>query len=74
MDDNPLDILCRELNQPLDVVMGFVSSLKIFTDKGVSIQQALEACIKTNTEIINKSVKISESKEVKEMAVNWFYE
>lgn len=69
-----LSLLCSELNQPIETVESFILSLKIFTDKGMSIDQAIEAHLKTSLNLLNNSVKISESKKIKQMAVDWFYE
>lgn len=69
-----IELLCSELNQPREMVESLICSLKVFTDKGMDIEQALDAHLKTSTRALNNAVKISEDKEIKQMAIDWFYE
>lgn len=65
--------LAAEMNMPLSDVTDFVNCLKVWTDKGFSIEEAITKHTAQMTRLVNNSVKVAHDPSVKEITVEAFF-
>lgn len=67
-----IEHLAQTMNQPVKDVAAFIACLKVWTDKGYSVEQAIEKHMAQMSRFIDHAVRLS--RELKPLAVEWFFE
>ena len=52
---NAINAIANELNAPLDEVVGFIDCLRVWTDKGLTVEQAIERHMATMRRLVSKA-------------------
>ena len=68
-----IDSLAKEMNVTENDLIGFLSSIKIWMDKGYSMEEAIQKNLAQMVRLVNNSVKLSKDENMRELAIGAFY-
>lgn len=66
--------LAKEMNVSENDLIGFLSAIKIWLDKGYSLENAIEKNMLQMNRLVNNCVKLSNDNDMQQMAINSFYD
>lgn len=65
--------LAKEMNVTENDLIGFLSAIKVWMDKGYTMEDAIAKNLEQMTRLVNNSVKLSYDENMKEIAISAFY-
>jgi len=65
--------IAKEMNVSENDLIGFLSAIKLWMDKGYSFEVAITKNMSQMDKLVNNCVKLSNDKDMKQIAVNAFY-
>jgi len=65
--------LAKDMNVSENDLIGFLSAIKLWMDKGYSLEVAINKNMSQMNKLVNNCVKLSNDKNMREVAVNSFY-
>ena len=68
-----IESLAKEMNVTENDLIGFLSAIKIWMDKGYSMEEAIQKNIAQMVRFVNNSVKLSKDENMRELAIGAFY-
>lgn len=68
-----IESLAKEMNVTENDLIGFLSSIKIWMDKGYSMEEAIQKNLAQMVRLVNNSVKLSKDENMRELAIGAFY-
>lgn len=68
-----IESLAKEMNVTENDLIGFLSSIKIWMDKGYSMEEAIQKNLSQMVRLVNNSVKLSKDENMRELAIGAFY-
>jgi len=68
-----IESLAKEMNVTENDLIGFLSSIKIWMDKGYSMEEAIQKNLAQMVRLVNNSVKLSKDENMRELAIRAFY-
>ena len=68
-----IESLAKEMNVTENDLIGFLSTIKIWMDKGYSMEEAIQKNLAQMVRLVNNSVKLSKDENMRELAIGAFY-
>ena len=68
-----IESLAKEMNVTENDLIGFLSAIKIWMDKGYSMEEAIQKNLAQMVRLVNNSVKLSKDENMREVAIGAFY-
>ena len=68
-----IESLAKEMNVTENDLIGFLSVIKIWMDKGYSMEEAIQKNLAQMVRLVNNSVKLSKDENMRELAIGAFY-
>ena len=68
-----IESLAKEMNVTENDLIGFLSAIKIWMDKGYSMEEAIQKNLAQMVRLVNNSVKLSKDENMRELAIEAFY-
>ena len=68
-----IESLAKEMNVTENDLIGFLSSIKIWMEKGYSMEEAIQKNLAQMVRLVNNSVKLSKDENMRELAIGAFY-
>ena len=68
-----IESLAKEMNVTENDLIGFLSAIKIWMDKGYSMEEAIQKNLAQMARLVNNSVKLSKDENMRELAIGAFY-
>ena len=68
-----IESLAKEMNVTENDLSGFLSAIKIWMDKGYSMEEAIQKNLAQMVRLVNNSVKLSKDENMRELAIGAFY-
>jgi hypothetical protein len=68
-----IESLAKEMNVTENDLIGFLSAIKIWMDKGYSMEEAIQKNLAQMVRLVNNSVKLSKDENMRELAIGAFY-
>lgn len=68
-----IESLAKEMNVTENDLIGFLSAIKIWMDKGYSIEESIQKNLAQMVRLVNNSVKLSKDESMRELAIVAFY-
>jgi len=68
-----IESLAKEMNVTENDLIGFLSAIKIWMDKGYSMEEAIQKNLAQMVRLVNNSVKLSKDENMRELAIRAFY-
>ncbi len=68
-----IESLAKEMNVTENDLIGFLSAIKIWMDKGYSMEEAIQKNLAQMVRLVNNSVKLSKDENMRELATGAFY-
>ncbi len=68
-----IESLAKEMNVTENDLIGFLSAIKIWMDKGYSMEEAIQKNLAQMVRLVNNSVKLSKDENMRELAIVAFY-
>lgn len=68
-----IESLAKEMNVTENDLIGFLSAIKIWMDKGYSMEEAIHKNLAQMVRFVNNSVKLSKDENMRELAIGAFY-
>jgi len=68
-----IESLAKEMNVTENDLIGFLSAIKIWMDKGYSMEDAIQKNLAQMVRFVNNSVKLSKDENMRELAIGAFY-
>ena len=68
-----IESLVKEMNVTENDLIGFLSAIKIWMDKGYSMEEAIQKNLDQMVRLVNNSVKLSKDENMRELAIGAFY-
>ena len=68
-----IESLAKERNVTENDLIGFLSAIKIWMDKGYSMEEAIQKNLAQMVRLVNNSVKLSKDENMRELAIGAFY-
>lgn len=68
-----IESLAKEMNVTENDLIGFLSAIKIWMDKGYSMEEAIQKNLAQMVRFVNNSVKLSKDENMRELAIGAFY-
>jgi hypothetical protein len=68
-----IESLAKEMNVTKNDLIGFLSAIKIWMDKGYSMEEAIQKNLAQMVRLVNNSVKLSKDENMRELAIGAFY-
>lgn len=67
-----IESLAKEMNVTENDLIGFLSAIKIWMDKGYSMEEAIQKNLAQMVRLVNNSVKLSKDENMRELAIGAF--
>ena len=68
-----IESLAKEMNVTENDLIGFLSAIKIWMDKGYSMEEAIQKNLAQMVRLVNNSVKLSKDENMRELVIGAFY-
>ena len=68
-----IELLAKEMNVTENDLIGFLSAIKIWMDKGYSMEESIQKNLAQMVRFVNNSVKLSKDENMRELAIRAFY-
>jgi hypothetical protein len=68
-----IESLAKEMNVTENDLIGFLSAIKIWMDKGYSMEEAIQKNLAQMVRLVNNSVKLSKDENMRLLAIGAFY-
>ena len=68
-----IESLAKEMNVTENDLIGFLSVIKIWMDKGYTMEEAIQKNLAQMVKFVNNSVKLSKDENMRELAIGVFY-
>ena len=68
-----IESLAKEMNVTENDLIGFLSVIKIWMDKGYSMEDAIQKNLAQMVRFVNNGVKLSKDENMRELAIGVFY-
>ena len=68
-----IESLAKEMNVTENDLIGFLSAIKIWMDKGYSMEEAIQKNLAQMVRLVNNSVKLSKDENMRELEIGAFY-
>lgn len=68
-----IESLAKEMKVTENDLIGFLSAIKIWMDKGYSMEEAIQKNLAQMVRLVNNSVKLSKDENMRELAIGAFY-
>ena len=68
-----IESLAKEMNVTENDLIGFLSAIKIWMDKGYSMEEAIQKNLAQMVRLVNNSVKLSKDENMRQLAIGAFY-
>ena len=68
-----IESLAKEMNVTENDLIGFLSAIKIWMDKGYSMEESIQKNLAQMVRFVNNSVKLSKDENMRELAIGAFY-
>ena len=68
-----IESLAKEMNVTENDLIGFLSAIKIWMDKGYSMEEAIQKNLAQMVRLVNNSVKLSKDENMRKLAIGAFY-
>ena len=68
-----IESLAKEMNVTENDLIGFLSAIKIWMDKGYSMEEAIQKNLAQMVRLVNNSVKLSKDENMRELTIGAFY-
>ena len=68
-----IESLAKEMNVTENDLIGFLSAIKIWMDKGYSMDEAIQKNLAQMVMFVNNGVKLSKDENMRELAIGAFY-
>ena len=70
---NKIELLAKEMNVTENDLIGFLLAIKIWMDKGYTMEESIQKNLAQMVRFVNDSVKLSKDENMRELAIGAFF-